>query len=100
MRRRWTYARVSPGRPSIDSEKRQLVLRLARENARWGYQRIAGELLKLGLYVSPSTVRRTLTGSGLGPAPRRAGPTWREFLRAQAVPKLGFRAGTGFWHPS
>ncbi len=85
VRRRWTYARVSPGRPSIDIEKRQLVLRLARENPRWGYQRIAGELLKLGLSVSPSTVRRTLTRSGLGPAPRRAGPTWREFLRAQAA---------------
>ena len=85
VRRRWTYARVRPGRPSIDAEKRELVLRLARENPRWGYQRIAGELSKLGLAVSPSTVRRLLASAGLGPAPRRSGPTWREFLRAQAA---------------
>ena len=85
VRRRWTYARVRPGRPSIDAEKRELVLRLARENPRWGYQRIAGELRKLGLAVSPSTVRRLLASAGLGPAPRRSGPTWREFLRAQAA---------------
>ena len=85
VRRRWTYARVKAGRPSIDAEKRELVVRLARENPRWGYQRIAGELKKLGLSVSPSTVRRLLARAGLGPAPRRSGPTWREFLRAQAA---------------
>jgi putative transposase len=61
------------------------VVRLARENPRWGYQRIAGELNKLGLSVSPSTVRRLLVRAGLGPAPRRSGPSWREFLRAQAA---------------
>jgi len=61
------------------------VARLARENPRWGYQRIAGELDKLGLSVSPSTVRRLLARAGLGPAPRRSGPSWREFLRAQAA---------------
>ena len=85
VRRRWTYARVRPGRPSIDAEKRELVLRLARENPRWGYQRISGELSKLGLSVSPSTVRRLLAGAGLGPAPRRSEPSWRAFLRAQAA---------------
>jgi putative transposase len=84
VRRRWTNARVGPGRPSIDVEKRELVLRLARENPRWGYQRISGELNKLGLPVSPSTVRRLLARAGLGSAPRR-GPSWREFLRAQAA---------------
>jgi transposase InsO family protein len=61
------------------------VLRLVRENPRWGYQRIAGELSKLSLRVSPSTVRRLLGQAGLGPAPRRSGPSWREFLRAQAA---------------
>jgi putative transposase len=61
------------------------VLRLARENSRWGYQRIAGELTKLGLSVSPSTVRRLLARAGLELAPRRSGPSWREFLRAQAA---------------
>jgi transposase InsO family protein len=85
VRRRWTYARRGPGRPSIDAQTRELVLRLARENPRWGYQRIAGELSKLGLSVSPSTVRRLLARAGLGSAPRRSGPSWREFLRAQAA---------------
>ena len=85
VRRRWTFSRRGPGRPPIDAEKRELVLRLARENPRWGYQRIAGELSKLGLSVSPSTVRRLLARAGLGPAPRRSGPSWREFLRAQAA---------------
>jgi putative transposase len=85
VRRRWTYGRVKPGRPPIDAERRRLVLRLARENPRWGYQRIAGEIKKLGLSVSPSTVRRLLARARLGPAPRRSGPTWCEFLRAQAA---------------
>jgi putative transposase len=85
VRRRWTFSRRGPGRPPIDAEKRELVLRLARENPRWGYQRIAGERAKLGLSVSPSTVRRLLTRAGLRPAPRRSGPSWREFLRTQAA---------------
>ena len=67
---------------------RQFVLRLARENPRWGYPRIAGELLKLGHRVSPSTVRRLLLGADLRPAPRRAGPSWRDFLRQQAASVL------------
>ena len=64
------------GRPSINATTRELVLRLARENPRWGYQRIAGELKKLGLRVSPSTVRRLLAHEGperLGAGPR---PAW------------------------
>ncbi len=85
VRRRWTYPSARPGRPSIDANTRDLVLRLARENPRWGYQRIAGELNKLGLAVSPSTVRRVLARAGLRPTPRRSGPTWREFLRAPAA---------------
>jgi transposase len=88
VRRKWAQPRRSPGRPQVDDRVRQLVLRLARENPRWGYPRIAGELLKLGLRVSPSTVRRLLLGAGLGPAPRRAGPSWRDFLRQQAASML------------
>ena len=78
VRRRWTFPSARTGGPSIDATTRELVLRLARENPRWGYQRIAGELNKLGLRVSPSTVRRLLAHAGLGRAPRRSGPSWRE----------------------
>jgi putative transposase len=67
---------------------RELVLRLARENPRWGYPRIAGELLKVGVHVAPSTVRRLLLAAGLKPAPRRTGPSWQEFLRQQAASML------------
>ncbi len=64
------------------------MLRFARENPRWGYPRIAGELLKLGLRVSPSTIRRILLRNGLGPAPRCSGPSLRQFLRQQAASML------------
>jgi putative transposase len=83
--RKWTFSRRGPGRPPTRARTRELVLRLARENPRWGYQRIAGEVKKLSLSISPSTVRRLLASAGLGPAPRRSGPTWRGFLRAQAA---------------
>lgn len=76
--------RRSPGRPPIDPEVRELVLRLARENRRWGCLRIQGELRKLGIRVDATTIRTILRRSGLGPAPRRGGPSWSEFLRAQA----------------
>ncbi len=81
--KRWTYAR-RPGRPPIAKERRALIVRLARENPRWGYQRIVGELKGLGIVVSATTVRKILREEELGPAGRRKGPSWREFLRAQA----------------
>jgi len=81
--RRWTYPHRRPGRPKVDEETTALVLRLARENPRWGYRRIQGELLKLGVRLAASTVARILFDHRLGPAPRR-GAAWREFIRAQA----------------
>jgi putative transposase len=82
--RKWTYRRRLPGRPRIDPALRELVLRLARENSRWGCVRIQGELRKLGMRMGATTIRSILRRSGLGPAPRRSGPSWSEFLRAQA----------------
>jgi putative transposase len=83
--RRWTYPTTSHGRPAISDEAQQLVVRLARENPRWGYQRIHGELLRLGVRVSASSIRRVLRAHGLDPAPRRAATSWRAFLRQQAA---------------
>ncbi len=80
--RRWTYPHRPPGRPPIGSEVRELVVRLARENPSWGYQRIVGELRKLGVAVSPSSVCNILVKAGLPPAPRRHSQSWRSFLRA------------------
>ncbi|MGH9890906.1 MAG: hypothetical protein ACREA0_02755 [bacterium] len=68
----------------------ELITRLARENPRWGYLRIRGELLKLGVRVSATAIRTVLRREGLGPAPRRSGPSWSEFLRAQAQGILAF----------
>ena len=75
---------ASRRRPPIDDSTRDLILRLARENPRWGYHRISGELRKVGVVVATTTVRRVLAMARLRPAPRRDGPTWRQFLHAQA----------------
>jgi putative transposase len=83
--RRWTYSSARIGRPPVGSEIEQLVLRLARENTSWGYQRIVGELNGLGHRVSPSTVRAIMIRHGLPPAPQRDGLSWRRFLRQQAA---------------
>jgi hypothetical protein len=88
VRRKWAQPRRAVGRPPTDGRVRELVLRFARENPRWGYPRIAGELLTLGLRVSPSTVRRILLAAGSGPAPRRTGLSWRQFLRQEAAGML------------
>jgi hypothetical protein len=94
VRRKWTRPPRALGRQPVDDQVRQLQLRLARENPRWGYPRIVGELRKLGLRVSPSTVRRILLTNRPGPAPRRSGPIWRQFLRQQAAPASW--SGRGF----
>jgi transposase InsO family protein len=82
--RNWTYPRRRPGRPPVQSAIRALVLRLAKENPSWGHRRIRGELVGLGYRVAASTVWSILTKAGVDPAPRRSGPTWTEFLAAQA----------------
>jgi putative transposase len=84
LRRRWTYARRRPGRPAVSGELQALVLRLARENPRWGYQRIVGELAGLGQRVSATTVAKILREAGISPAGARAELNWRKFLRAHA----------------
>jgi putative transposase len=81
--RRWTYPHRRPGRPAISRDVRELILRLARENSSWGYLRIAGELRKLDIAVSATSVRNILVKAGLPPAPRRDAQAWRSFLRAQ-----------------
>jgi len=78
--KRWTYGRRC-GRPPIRREIRALVLGLARDNPRWGYQRIVGELKGLGMAVSATTVRTWLRAAGLGPAGTRGGMKWGEFVR-------------------
>ena len=80
-----TSKRRKPGRPPTARSIAGLVVRLAKENPLWGYRRIHGELTKLGLAVAPSTVWEILHAAGIDPAPRRSGPTWRQFLHAQAA---------------
>ena len=84
-RRYDTSSRRQPGRPATVRSIAQLAVRLAEENESWGYRRIHGELTKLGVTVAPSTVYKILRSSGIDPAPRRDGPTWRQFLHAQGA---------------
>jgi hypothetical protein len=86
--RRWTYSQRRPGRPATDPVIVALVLRLARENHSWGYERIRGELKNLGYKVSGATIRRILKPVGLGPAPRRANDRWRDFIHAHTAGTL------------
>jgi putative transposase len=80
-----TSNRRTPGRPPAGPGITRLVVRLAKENPLWGHRRIHGELTKLGVTVAPSTLWEILHAAGIDPAPRRPGPTWRQFLHAQAA---------------
>lgn len=82
--RKWTFRQKTIGRPPTDPKLVALVIRLARENSRWGVWRIKGELQGLGHRIGATTIRTILRRAGILPAPRREGPTWAEFIRAQA----------------
>jgi putative transposase len=83
--RKWDYtSRRRPGRPSTGISVKALIVRMARENPAWGHRRIQGELARLGHAIAASTVWEILHAADIDPAPRRAGPTWRQFLTAQA----------------
>jgi transposase len=83
--RKWDYAsRRRPGRPSTGTSVKALIIQMARENPAWGHRRIQGELARLGYAIAASTVWEILHAAGIDPVPRRAGPTWRQFLTAQA----------------
>jgi putative transposase len=81
--RKWDYSqRRSPGRPSTAAAIRTLVIRMATGNPGWEHRRVQGELVKLGHPIAASTVWQILHDAGIGPAPWRTGPTWKQFLTA------------------
>jgi putative transposase len=83
--RKWDYtSRRRPGRPSTEAAIRKLVIRIAADNPTWGHRRVQGELVRLGHSIAASTVWQILQDAGMDPAPRRSGPTWKQFLTAQA----------------
>jgi hypothetical protein len=84
-RRRLDRPASRPWRPPLDEDAQELIVRLARENPPWGYQRIQGELLQLGVQVSATAIRTTLRRHRLDPAPRRTATSWRAFRRRQAA---------------
>ena len=86
VRRKWAAfgRRRSPGRPGLDPELQSMILRMARDNPKWGCVRIRGELLKLGQTVSATAIRKLLRRNRVGPAPLRSRLSWKAFLRAQA----------------
>jgi hypothetical protein len=83
--RKWDYtSRRCPGRPSTAAAIRKLVIRMATDNPSWGHRRVQGQLVKLGHPIAASTVWQILHDAGIGAAPRRSGPIWKQFLTAQA----------------
>ncbi|GAA3616338.1 hypothetical protein GCM10022419_122060 [Nonomuraea rosea] len=85
VRRKWTFTdRRHPGRPCTRRPVKALIVQMARENPTWGHRRTQGELARLGYSIAASTVWEILHAAGINPAPRRSGPTWRQFLTVQA----------------
>jgi transposase len=83
--RKWDYtSRRRPGRPATAAGIRQLVIRIATENPAWGHRRVQGELVRLGHHIAASTIWQILHDAGIDPAPRRTGPTWKQFLTVGA----------------
>ena len=83
--RKWDYAsRQHPGRPPTAAATRKLVIRMATDNPTWGHRRVQGEFVRLGHPIAASTVWQILHDAGIDPAPRRKGPTWKQFLTVQA----------------
>jgi putative transposase len=83
--RKWDYtSRRRPGRPPTAAAIRKLVIRIATENPGWGHRRVQGELVRLGHPIAAATVWHILHDAGIDPAPRRTGPTWKQFLAVQA----------------
>jgi len=82
VHRKWTFQHPHRGgRPRVERDTEALIVRIARENPRMGYDKIQGELLKLGLKIHPSTVKNILRRHNLLPAPQRGCSSWRTFLK-------------------
>ncbi|MDH6144363.1 transposase [Kitasatospora sp. GP30] len=96
---KWDYStrRTRTGRPPTKAALKKLILQLARENTRWGHKRIQGELARLGHPIAASTVWESLHAAAIDPAPRRTGPSWREFLTNQA--RASSRRTSSIWTP-
>jgi putative transposase len=96
--RKWDYTSGRrPGRPSTAAAIRTLVIRIATDNPGWGHRRVQGELVKLGHPIAASTVWQILHAAGIDPAPRRTGPTGKQFLTAQARPAASSRPTSSMW---
>ena len=101
VRRNWTHDhRNKGGRPKIDSELEELIVRLAEENPRWGYGKIEGELIKLGIKLSQTTIRNVLNRNNIVPAPVRFGSIgWRRLMKhyKEQIITCDFFAVATFW---
>jgi transposase len=96
--RKWDYTnRRCPGRPSTQAAIAKLVIRVATDNPAWGHRRVQGELARPGHPIAASTVWQIMHDAGIGPASRRTGPTWKQFLTGQA--RSVSRPASSTWTP-